>query len=558
MRFRLAAAVLLAAAGFAAAEPPKPAAVVQAKPVSRLLAEYKEMVRQVGGPTEGERLVKGFEQELKGALGEEGFEGLDINRPLAAYAVLADKPDDCRLVLVVPTTGEKEFVAFLGRLEIKAEAVKDKDGVYTLDFDGDEPFPNASHLRFADGGWAYLTLNDGTPTDPKDFVPVADLFDHADQSLVTAKVYPPRVPAKLAAEALDQIDQAAAQMKQFVGLGVEEKHWAKFATTFLEQGPKFLRRYVETGLKEATEVGVRFDFDRATGDTVTELALVPKAGTALAKEVAARAKTTNRFAGVVGKDAALGVVVKAPLFAKELRDIGGALVEAGTEEVKRLEIPEKLKAVADEAGKALGRVVGSGTLDAAVALNGPDADGKFALVVGLSFDDPAALEKALRAAAKDGDLAKDFQFDVAKVGDVSVHKVPLARLIPEEAAGGFAKVFGEKPAGYAAFAKDAVFVGFGAGALDAVKAALEAKPGPAPALEVTGNTKRLQKLAAAIDPMAGEEFAKHLGVEDKSATFLRVTVEGGDKLTARATLNVRYLPKLAVADKVEVVPPPGR
>src|SRR6185503_7384912 len=105
MRFRLTLAALLLGAGLASAEPPKPAVVVQAKPVSRLLGEVREMARQVGGPNGGERLVKEFEQSLKDALGEEGFEGLDINRPLAAYAVLKEKPEDCRLVLVIPVTG---------------------------------------------------------------------------------------------------------------------------------------------------------------------------------------------------------------------------------------------------------------------------------------------------------------------------------------------------------------------------------------------------------------------------------------------------------------------
>ena len=35
---------------------------------------------------EQEAQLKKFDAELKDALGEQGFEGLDINRPLAAYA----------------------------------------------------------------------------------------------------------------------------------------------------------------------------------------------------------------------------------------------------------------------------------------------------------------------------------------------------------------------------------------------------------------------------------------------------------------------------------------
>lgn len=562
MRYRPALAALLLGAGLASAEPPKPVAVVQAKPVSRLLGEFREMVRQTGGPAAGERMVKEFEQAVKDALGEEGFDGLDVNRPLAAYVALPQKDaepkaEDARVVVVVPVTGEKEFVGFLGRLDVKAEAVKGKPGLYTLDPDGG-PFPNASHLRFTDAGWAYLTFNDGDPTDPKDLVPANDLVDEADPALLTARLFPPRVPAKLAGKLFDQLDAAADQMKQFVGFGVQEKHWAKFFTTVLEQGPKLVRRYGEAVLKDATEAAVRVSFDRQTGDSVTELAVAPRAGTGLARDVAAWGKTTNRFAGLVTKDAALGVVAKAPLFAKELREIGTALTDAVAEEVKELELPEKLKAAAEEAVKGIGRSVGAGALDAAVALHGPDKDGKFALVAGLSFDDPSGLEKALRAAAKDADLAKDFQFDAARAGDVAVHKVPLARLLPEDARGDFEKVFGDGPAGYAAFTKDAVFVGFGAGALEHLKAAVAAKPGPAAVLDVTGNMKRLQKLAAAIDPMAGEKVAEHLGVADRAAGWLRLTLDGGERLTAKLTINVRYLPRLSALEEGAGAAPPPR
>lgn len=553
MRFRLTLAALLLGAGLASAEPPKPAVVVQVKPVSRVLGEVREMVRQVGGPAEGDRLVKGFDQGLKDALGEEGFEGLDINRPIAVYVVAKEKAEDCRLVLVVPVTGEKEFVGFLGRIKVKAEAVKDKKGVYALELPEDL-FSKESHLQFTDAGWAYITLNDGDPTDPKEFVAVGDLLDNVDQSLFSAKLFPPRVPAKLAAELFDQVDQAADQMKAVAGF-IDEKHWAKVLTTFCDQWPKLFRRYGETVLKDATEGGLTFSFDQTTGETVTELTLVPKAGTGLAKEVAAWGKTSNRFAGVVTKDAAFGVTLKVPVFAKELREIGTVLVDALAEEVKKTDLPTKLKAVAEEAGKGLGRAVGAGTLDAAVALHGPDKDGKFALVIGLSFDDPTELEKALRLAAKDPEFAKEMQLDAAKVGDVAVHKVPLARLIPEDAKGEFETVFGENPAGYVAFTKDAVFLGFGAGSLEHVKTALGAKPGPAPMLDVTGNMKKLQKLVAALDPKAGEMFAKHLGLEDKPANWLRVTVEGGDKLTAKVSLNVRYIPKLLFASELEVAPP---
>jgi len=53
-RFPTALAALLLTTAPALAEPPKPTIVVQAKPVSRLLADFRDMVRQVAGPAEAE------------------------------------------------------------------------------------------------------------------------------------------------------------------------------------------------------------------------------------------------------------------------------------------------------------------------------------------------------------------------------------------------------------------------------------------------------------------------------------------------------------------------
>jgi len=544
MRFRFVStlALLVASAAVASAQAPKPAIVVQTQPVSRLLFEFKEVIRQVGGTAQGDAMVKEFEKSLKDGLGEKGFEGLDINRPLAAYAVLKDKPEDCGLVLVIPTTTEKDFVAFLERIKIKAVAVKDKKSVYELELPGNSPFPKGSHLQFAAGGWAYVTLNDGDPTDAKDLVGLGDVFNNADPSLISARLFPGRVPPKLVGGMLDEIDQAANGLKGFLGGGGGGD--AKVLKAFLEEGPKLLRRYVETGLKEAEEVGVKIGFDPMSGDTITELTLVPKTGTPLAKEIAATAPTTNRFAGLVTKDTAGAVLLKAPLFAKELREIGAAIFEGQDAELKDTKVPEKLKPVVSEVLKGLARTTKAGNADLAVVLNGPDAAGKFTLVTGVSFSDSAEIEKALRALAKDSDFAKEFEFDTVKVDGIGVHKVPLYRVLPEDGGEELAKVFGAKPPGAVAFAKDAVFVAFGPGAVDAVKAALELKPAAAPALDVTANMSRFHKLIAATDPMGAPMFAKFMGTADKTVSALKVTVEGGAKLTVKATVNVRILPKM--------------
>ena len=554
-RFTVAVAALFASAGLAAAAPPEPALVIQVKPVSRILGDIKEIIRQVGGPIEGNRLVKDFESKIKDGLGEKGFEGFDINRPVAIFAVLKEKAEDCSLGVVLPVTGEKEFLACLERIHLSATAVKDRKGVYTLDIP--PVLPKASHLQFTNDGWVYLTFNDGEAAEAKDLVPVAELLKNEGPALVNAKIYPGRVPPKLLAGLLEQLDAAAAGIKGFVAGGGDPD--AKFMATFLEQGPKLLRRYTETALKEVNEVGFTFNFDAASGDVVAEMTIVPKAGTKTAKEFAALKPTTNRFAGLVTKDAVVGMLTSATGFAPEFNEISVASMESSVGTFKQLPLPEKAKPIFEEFFKGVIRSVKAGVHDFGFALNGPDKSSLYSVLAGISNDDPSGFEKAMREAAKDSSLAKMFTFDVAKVGDVNIHKVELVQLLPDTLKEGIAKVFGENAPLYVAPAKDAVFFGFGTGALDGLKSAIAAKPGPAPAMDIAWNSERIVKLITAIDPQIGGEVAKHLGTDDKTASAMRFTVQGGQNLNAKFTLNVRYIPKLLMAFFVSLSPagPPG-
>src|SRR5262249_271471 len=137
-----------------------------------------------------------------------------------------------------------------------------------------------------------------------------------------------------------------------------------------------------------------------------------------------------------------------PLFAPELRDIGSTFVEFAQDAGKQSDVPNTFLPVVDELGKGFLRSVKKGDLDGAIAVVGPDKNGKFTVGGAVSFDDTAELDKAQRKAAKPPELAKLFEFDVAKVGEVGIHKVPLTRLFREEALREIEKVFGENPPAY--------------------------------------------------------------------------------------------------------------
>ena len=113
------------------------------------MGDFREMVRQTAGPDFADKALKEFDNGLKELLGEQGFEGLDINRPMGTYVVVRDDIQDTSAVVVVPITGEKEFIGLLGRMKLKTEAVKDKPGTYTLQLPEHIVFPKASMVHIA-------------------------------------------------------------------------------------------------------------------------------------------------------------------------------------------------------------------------------------------------------------------------------------------------------------------------------------------------------------------------------------------------------------------------
>src|SRR6516165_7248349 len=130
-RFLTAAAALLAVALPAAAQAPKekgPALTFQTLPPGKLLDDIKAAAKIVAG----DDAVKEIDKHLTDALGEKGFTGVDMLRPVVGYAELNDKAEASGAVVVVPVTGEKDFLDLLDRLKCTVEEAKDARGLYRV------------------------------------------------------------------------------------------------------------------------------------------------------------------------------------------------------------------------------------------------------------------------------------------------------------------------------------------------------------------------------------------------------------------------------------------
>lgn len=529
MRFALVLALAaLAPLGARAADP---AVTFQLHPMDRVFGELRVAADLVGG----QKAVQAFNKGLEEKFGKKGLEGLDIGRPIVGYVTLGAKFEDTTVVIALPTTGEKEFLALLDRVNF-AEHKPLKDGLYAVPSLTPE---FKARLRFANQH-AYLAygLNPEAALDPKALADPVKLYDAGERGLVAAKVHFDRVPAEFKKTLLAQVGDLKKKIDDFAKgpLGAGETILVKEALPELE---KLFVRYalLSTGADTLT---LRFGVDVPTADVLFEATLKPKADTALAKLLAERKPTTNKFGGLVTPDTVAGFKTRLPFFNDELRNAAAKGLEAANKEAGNA-APANVKPVLDELFKGLARTVKTGEFDVAGATRGPDKNGDFTIALAVAFEDPAAFEKELKKAIQNDPLPFEIKWDADKLEKVNIHtvKLPGGGLF-----GDVNKPFGGDAATIAfAFAPKGLFVMVGPDAVKDLKAALVVKPEEAPVLDVLINPARVAKFAGKMEPMAAAEVEKVLGKDDKliSAASLRVT--GGKELNVKFALNLRMLPR---------------
>jgi hypothetical protein len=536
MKSRFLGSVLVIAAAFAApaaAQDQGPAITAQAAPLGKILADVKATIKLVAGPA-ADDVLKAFDEKMKEGLGEKGFTGIDMTRPTAGYVEIKDPAEKSYGVIVIPVTSEDEFKDLLTRIvpddPLELDPVDGKKGLYAIESKkGESDVP--VRLRFK-GGHAYIGINapdDALAADK--LVPVADLVGSEESALFAYRGYVTRYPESLKKQAFEAIEKAVEQ--------ADDSPLPDAAKAAVKDLVGWYKRIAEQSIVEGDTAAYRIHLDPRTGEVTIESGLTAKKGTPLAKDIAARKPTVNRFAGLIGEDTAGGFVLQLPLFAAELRD--AAVV--GLKEAKKQadgHVPEEYKAVADEAFAGVIRTVQGGQFDLAAAVTGPDKNGLFSAAVGVSFEDTAELEKLLRKlhAGAPEEIQNMIKLDAAKVGEVAVHRVPIGLFLPPEAK----KAFGDKASVALAFAPKGIYLTFGPDSLAAMKAALENKPAEAKALDVLLNPVRAGKLMTAVAKPGTEQDQRMIqnvfGGDDRLVSVYSFAVEGGKELKLRFAVNL--------------------
>ncbi len=520
MRFLAVAAVLLLPLTSLAADPP---IVFQTQPVGKILGDVRSVVKMVGG----DKAVTEFTNGLKEKLGEKGFEGLDLERPILGYVTLAEKLDESVGVIAVPVTGEKEFLALIERIGGEQPKAGEK-GLY--EFPTKEDAPKVL-MRF-EARHAYIGIGkDPTAAlDAKSLVAPAKLHDPSEKALASVKVYFDRLPKELR----NQIGNSLKDLKtklEALKLPADASEPARKA---VDELIKLGTRYTDM-LQDAESAGARVILDVNTGEAGIEVALAGKPGSALAKVIADRQPSTNKFAGLITPDTIAGLKLQLPFFAKEIQSAAVIGLEAGQKQLAESAPPE-FKALIDETFKGLVRTVNDGECDLAISLRGPDKDGLYSVVGAVAFEDPSGVEKELRALYKKELPAMYkgvFNLDIAEVGKTKIHQAKVGGFLPPEVQ----KVFGEEASVTFAFAPNGIFFAFGPDAINTMKTALTVKKMPSPPFEIVINPQRVGKLVTAL----GKEMPAGFVGQDKVIPVLALSLEGGKELRLKLSTNLKWI-----------------
>jgi hypothetical protein len=331
------------------------------------------------------------------------------------------------------------------------------------------------------------------------------------------------------------------------GLGPQEEAIFK---PVAEQFEKLLARYALL-LGGGDTAAVRLALDVPTGELSLEATLTGKPDTPLAKAIADRKPTGNKFGSLLTPDTVAGFKTRLPLFTEELR----AAAVKGLEEGQKQAGQAGEKDLTDALFQGLIRTAKTGEADVVGAVRGPDKDGAFTAVVAVAFEDPSALEKEFRKLMEKelpGE-AERFKWDADKLGKGEHHtyKMPGGRGWLD-----FSKPFGDDKAAVAfAFAPHGVLVVVGPDAVAELKAALAVKPAESPVLDVVVNPARVRKLVEKTDG-PGAEVERALGAEDKLLSAMSLAVTGGKELKVRGAINLRLLPRAVASGRAGGVAPP--
>jgi hypothetical protein len=404
--------VLTAVPRQAPAQEEAPSIVIRVRSIDGLIDDAKYLLAQVGQEELGKQ-IDGF---IKSQVGAKGLEGIDTKRPLGFYGTVGPNGVDSTGVAMVPVSDEKTFVALLDRLNLGVK--KNDDGTYNFTPPG---APTEGFFRFANK-YCYLTALNKAAIDKGKLLDPAMLSENPSAAFSTTIRFD-RIPDSIKQVALSQFElKLADEQDKKIPNETETQH--KFRIALLNH----ISGRVKQLLSQGQELKFRFDVDRKTHELFVDLSLTGKPGSKLASELAELGQSKSLFAGPVGVDSAMNLLLHASLPA-DVQKAFGPVIDEGFRQGLEKEKDEGRREAARKFLDVLGPTLKSGEFDFMGSMRGPNADKHYALLVGVKVKDGKAIDQSFR------DMAKSFReeeqakikFDAETVAGIKVHRFDITK-----------------------------------------------------------------------------------------------------------------------------------
>jgi hypothetical protein len=490
------------------------------QPLAKFVDDAATLAEKFGKADAG----KAIDAKIAHALGLDSLKssGLDLQKPLGFYAFVGDDVKKSTVVAMLPVVDRKAVLDLVGQYQIKAVSLG--DDLYSLDIP-EETLP--VFVRFADG-YAYVTAPDKAAIARDRILPPAKVFAANETAWFTMTARPEATTEAFRTSVMDQ-------------LRLLLKQWRDDDDGPLPEGPfvaaqlKNYERWLELFLQGGKQLDLRVEFDRPSGELAFDMTMAPRTGTALADKIASLKPGRSLFTKLVGDAGAINLAANTHLGDELSKDLGKLLreIKDGLIDWLAPDLEKELKDQLREVFKSLAPAAEAGELDAAASLRGPGA-GTYQLLFGIRVKEGRKVEAELRklVAELPEETRKGLKLDALTVGAAKVHEISTAKADAFDT-----NVFGRNTAHFA-LSDDVLLVGLGKGAGETVGELLNgALPQPAPAVRCDLSIKRLKEFA---DTFGAYDWIK--GMFGKDADRIRlfhVTMDGGEKLKARATVSLQ-------------------
>jgi hypothetical protein len=510
----------------------EPAVVVRLKSIDGLIEDAKYVAQLVGHDEEAKQ-AEGF---LRSFLGEKGSEGIDPTRPIGFYGSLRGDLPNSNGAVLIPITSEKSFVEMLERFNV--QAAKDADGVYTLTLPA-VPVPVPIYMREANK-YAYVTAQNKSNLDKKNLREPVEVFKADPVRTVSATFYLDRVPGDLKEFVVGGLDMRLADEQ-----GKKQPGETKAQQAFRSEALKQLSREAAALLKEGGRLDLYFDVDREAHELVAEASLSGRSGSGLAKRIAGLGQAKSVVAGLPGADAAMSMLAHVTM-PENLREALAPVIDEALAKATQNMTQAGQREQAEKLFKAAEPTLKSGELDVAFAVRGPAAEQAYTFVAGARVKDGLAIETALKDLVRslpERDRAA-FKLDLETTAGARVHRIDAQSQYNEQAR----KVLGSNPV-FVALRSDLVVLAAGPDGLSALKSALAAPAGAGPLFGMQMELARMVPLFDEMSPADARRNAEQVrkaakesfGGMEKGGDRVRVTVNGGEKFTARYAVGAAAL-----------------